>query len=123
MKKILLHRIQDGEFNPSPSIQESIDSLNKSYSRAKQTIERMHLGDEITFQESMDREFQYYGRNIQFLKEKQMIDEKKKMFALRKELIDIFGVDVWDDVSFNYEFNTLEEFYELYKSYVRNSHD
>lgn len=120
MKKLLLHRIREGEFDPSKSIQESIDSLNTVYARAKKTIEDMHRDDEVTFQESMDREFRYYGRNIQFLKEKQHIDEQKKMTLLRKEFIDIFEVDVWDEVIQNSEFDTLEEFYEQYKLYSRD---
>ena len=119
MKKLLLHRIREGEFEPSKTIQESIDSLNKTYARAKKTIENMHRDDEITFRESMDREFQYYGRNIQYLKEKQHIDEQKKMILLRKELLDIFGVDVWDEILLNTEFDTLEELYETTKLYVR----
>lgn len=119
MKKLLLNRIHEGEFNPSKSIQESIDSLNKSYSRAKKTIEEMHFDDKITFEESMTREFQYYGRTINSLKEKQMIDEQKKFHLLRKELIDIFQIDVWDEIITNYEFDTLDEFYEIYKRYVR----
>jgi len=122
MKKFLLNRIKDGEFDPSPEIQESIDSLNKSYGRAKKTIEEMHSDDKITFEESMSREFRYYGRTINALKEKQMIDEQKKMFLLRKELTDIFEVDVWDEVTMNYEFNTLEELYETYKLYVRKNY-
>lgn len=121
MKKLLLHRIRQGEFNASKTIQESIDSLNKTYARAKKTIETMHIDDEVTFRESMDREFQYYGRNIQYLKEKQHIDEQKKMILLRKELIDIFGIDVWDEVMLNREFETLEDFYEVYKSYVKET--
>lgn len=122
MKKLLLHRIREGEFNPSKSIQESIESLNAVYSRAKKTIENMHIDDEITFRESMDREFRYYGRNIQYLKEKEYVDEQKKMILLRKELVEIFGVDVWDEVILNSEFDTLEEFYEVYKLYVKENH-
>lgn len=121
MKKLLLHRIREGEFNPSKTIQESIDSLNKTYARAKKTIETMHIEDEVTFRESMDREFQYYGRNIQYLKEKEYIDEQKKLILLRKELVEIFGVDVWDEVILNKEFETLEDFYEVYKLYVKET--
>jgi 3-methyladenine DNA glycosylase/8-oxoguanine DNA glycosylase len=123
MKKFLLHRIREGEFNPSPTIQQTIDSLNKSYTRAKETVERMHGNDEITLEESMTREFRYYSTEMQRAKQKQFEDEQKKMFELRKELKSIFEVDVWDEVIQNCEFDTLEEFYESYKQYVRNNYE
>jgi 3-methyladenine DNA glycosylase/8-oxoguanine DNA glycosylase len=123
MKKLLLNRIREGEFNPSPTIQQTIDSLNKSYTRAKETVERMHGNDEITLEESMTREFRYYSTEMQRAKQKQFEDEQKKMFELRKELKSIFEVDVWDEVIQNYEFDTLEEFYESYKQYVRNNYE
>ena len=123
MKKLLLHRIREGEFNPSPTIQQTIDSLNKSYTRAKETVESMHGDDEITFEESMTREFLYYSREMHKAKLKQFEDEQKKMFELRKELKSIFEVDAWDEVIENYEFDTLEEFYESYKQYVRNNYE
>jgi hypothetical protein len=123
MKKILLHRIREGEFDPSPKIQQTIDSLNKSYTRAKKTVERMHGNDEITLEESMTREFRYYSTEMQRVKQKQFEDEQKKMFELRKELKDIFEIDVWDEVIQNCEFDTLEEFYESYKLYVRNNYE
>ena len=119
MKKLLLNRIRNGEFDPSPSIQMTIDSLNKSYGRAKKTIHEMHSDDEVTFEESMTREFRYYSTEMQKAKLKQFEDEQKKMFQLKHELVDLFQIDVWDDVVLNYEFNTLEELYESYKSYVR----
>jgi 3-methyladenine DNA glycosylase/8-oxoguanine DNA glycosylase len=122
MKKFLLHRIREGEFNPSPTIQQTIDSLNKSYTRAKVTVERMHGNDEITLEESMTREFRYYSTEMQRAKQKQFEDEQKKMFELRKELKSIFEVDVWDEVIQNCEFDTLEEFYESYKLYARKNH-
>jgi hypothetical protein len=122
MKKFLLHRIREGEFNPSPTIQQTIDSLNKSYTRAKETVERMHGNDEITLEESMTREFRYYSTEMQRAKQKQFEDEQKKMFELRKELKSIFEVDVWDEVIQNCEFDTLEEFYESYKLYARKNH-
>jgi len=122
MKKFLLHRIREGEFNPSPTIQQTIDSLNKSYTRAKETVERMHGNDEITLEESMTREFRYYSTEMQRAKQKQFEDEQKKMFELRKELKFIFEVDVWDEVIQNCEFDTLEEFYESYKLYARKNH-
>jgi 3-methyladenine DNA glycosylase/8-oxoguanine DNA glycosylase len=123
MKKFLLHRIREGEFNPSPTIQQTIDSLNKSYTRAKETVERMHGNDEITLEESMTREFRYYSTEMQRAKQKQFEDEQKKMFELRKELKSIFEVDVWDEVIQNCEFDTLEEFYESYKQYARQAND
>ena len=123
MKKLLLHRIREGEFNPSPKIQQTIDSLNTSYSRAKQTVERMHGDDEITLEESMTREFRYYSTEMQRAKQKQFEDEQKKMFELRKELKSIFEVDIWDEVILNCEFDTLEEFYESYKQYARQNYD
>jgi uncharacterized protein YaiL (DUF2058 family) len=122
MKKLLLHRIRDGEFDPSQSIQQTIDSLNKSYSRAKETVQRMHSDDEITLEESMTREFRYYSSEMQKVRTKQFEDEQKKMFELRKELKSIFEVDVWDNVIQNCEFDTLEEFYESYKLYARKNH-
>jgi 3-methyladenine DNA glycosylase/8-oxoguanine DNA glycosylase len=123
MKNLLLNRIRQGEFNPSPTIQQTIDSLNKSYSRAKKTVERMHGNDEITLEESMTREFRYYSTEMQRTKQKQFEDEQKKMFELRKELKSIFGMDVWDEVILNYEFETLEQFYDCVKSHIRNNHD
>ena len=123
MKKLLLHRIREGEFNPSPKIQQTIDYINTSYSRAKQTVERTHGDDEITLEESMTRKFRYYNTEMQHVKLKQFEDEQKKMFEFRKELKSIFGVDVWDYVILNYEFDNLEEFYESYKQYVRWEYD
>jgi hypothetical protein len=122
MKKLLLHRIREGEFNPSKSIQNTIDTLNTSYGRAKKTVERMHSQDEITLEESMTREFLYYSREIQKIKLKQFEDEHNKMFVLRNQLIQLFDVDVWDEVLLNCECDTLEDFYESYKLYVRNNH-
>ena len=122
MKKFLLNRIREGEFDPSKSIQESIDNLNASNVRAKQTIERMHSGDETTFQESMTREFRYYATALHKLKIKQHEDEQKKLLTLRRELEKLFEVDVWDYVIFNTEFGTLEELYENIKLYVRENY-
>lgn len=120
MKKLLLHRIHEGEFDPSKSIQTTVDTLNASYSRAKKTVKQMHADDEVTFEESMTREFRYYSTEMQKIKIKQFEDEQKKMFLLRKELVSIFEVDVWDEVIQNSEFNTLEELYEQYKLYSRD---
>lgn len=119
MKKFLLNRIREGEFDPSQNIQTTIDSLNRSYGRAKKTIQQMHSNDEITFEESMTREFRYYSTEMQKVKLKQFEDEQKKMFRLKRELIDLFEIDIWDEVLLNCEFNTLEELYETYKSYAR----
>lgn len=119
MKKFLLNRIRNGEFDPSPNIQMTIDSLNKSYGRAKKTIHEMHSDDEVTFQESMTREFRYYSTEMQKVKLKQLEDEQKKMFQLKRELVDLFEIDIWDHVILNSEFNTLEELYETYKLSVR----
>ena len=122
MKKLLLHRIREGEFNPSKSIQHTIDTLNASYSRAKQTVEKMHEQDEITLEESMTREFLYYSREIQKAKLKQFEDEHHKMFILRHQLTELFGVDVWDEVILNTEFDNLEDLYHSYKLYVKEYH-
>ena len=121
MKKLLIHRIREGEFNPSKSIQNTIDTLDTSYGRAKKTVQRMHEEDEITLEESMTREFLYYSREIQKTKLKQFEDEHQKMFAFRHQLVKLFGVDVWDEVILNREFETLEEFYEVYKLYVKET--
>jgi hypothetical protein len=123
MKKLLLHKIRQGEFNPSPSIQQTIDSLNTSYARARETVQRMHSEDELTLEESMGREFLYYSKEMHKAKLKQFEDEDQKMFELRKELKSIFQVDVWDEVIQNCEFDTLEELYESYKQYVRNNYE
>jgi hypothetical protein len=119
MKKLLLNRIRQGEFDPSPSIQKTIDSLNKSYFRAKETVEKMHKGDELTWEESMTREFRYYSNEMQKTKLKQFEDEQKKMFSLRKEFQDIFETDVWDEVILNYEFYSIEDFYKSVKLYLK----
>jgi hypothetical protein len=123
MKKFLLNRVRQGQFDPSSEIQLTIDSLNKSYSRAKETVDKMHSEDEITFRESMTREFRYYSTSIQRAKLKQFEDEHKKMFQLKKELTDLFGVDVWDEVILNCEFDSLEEMYSSFKNYIRENYD
>lgn len=122
MKKFLLNRIREGHFDPSSNIQLTIDSLNSSYSRAKQNVERMHSGDEITLEESMVREFRYYSTEMQKVKLKQFEDEQKKMNQFRQELVELFGADVWDDVILNSEFDTLEDLYNNYKQYIRENH-
>ena len=83
----------------------------------------MHNEDELTMEESTNREFRYYGTTINRINLKQYEDEQKKMFNLRKEFIEVFGADVWDDVLLNCEFNTLEELYTVYKLYIRDNYD
>lgn len=122
MKKLLIHKIREGQFDPSSEIQSSIDDLNRTYKRAKKTIKRMHEGDQITLEESMDREFRYYGTQMNHLMEKHLIDEQKKMNSLQKEFYSIFEIDVWDEVILNCEFDTIEEFYNCVKNYVRLNH-
>lgn len=123
MKKLLLHRIREGEFNPSKSIQNTIDTLNTSYGRAKKTVERMHGEDEITLEESMTREFLYYSKEIQKAKLKQFEDDHQKMFVLRHQLVQLFGADVWDEVILNAEFDSIEELYNCFKNHTRENHD
>lgn len=123
MKKLLLNRIRSGEFNPSRTIQQTIDSLNTSYARARETVQRMHSEDEFTLEESMGREFLYYSKEMHKAKLKQFEDEDQKMFLLRKELHDIFGIDVWDEVILSYEFETIEEMYNCFKQHIRDNYD
>jgi hypothetical protein len=123
MKKLLLNRIRSGEFNPSRTIQQTIDSLNTSYARARETVQRMHSEDELTLEESMGREFLYYSKEMHKAKLKQFEDEDQKMFLLRKELHDIFGIDVWDEVILSYEFETIEEMYNCFKQHIRDNYD
>jgi hypothetical protein len=122
MKKLLLNRIRSGEFNPSQTIQQTIDSLNTSYARARETVQRMHSEDELTLEESMGREFLYYSKEMHKAKLKQFEDEDQKMFLLRKELHDIFGIDVWDEVILSYEFETIEEMYNCFKQHIRDNY-
>lgn len=122
MKKFLLNRIRQGQFDPSSEIQLTIDSLNKSYTRAKETVDKMHGDDEITLCESMTREFRYYSAAMQKAKLKQFEDEHAKMFHLRKELTNLFGVDVWDEVILNCEFDSLGEMYYCFKNYIRENY-
>jgi hypothetical protein len=53
---------------------------------------------------------------------KQFEDEDQKMFLLRKELHDIFGIDVWDEVILSYEFETIEEMYNCFKQHIRDNY-
>lgn len=119
MKKLLIHKIREGQFDPSPQIQSSIDDLNTSYKRAKRTIKKMHKEDHTTLQESLDREFKYYGTQMNHLMEKLYIDEQKKMNDLRKEFFNIFRIDVWDEVILNHQFDTIEEFFNCVKNHIR----
>lgn len=120
MKHFLLNRIREGEFNPDPSFQTRIENLNSSYGRAKETIKNMHSEDAVTFEESMTREFRAYSSALNQIHLDQLYDEQKKLYSLRYEFKKLFGVDVWDEVTLNYEFDTLEELYDYYKLYVRN---
>lgn len=119
MKNLLETKIKSGQFDPCKKISKSIQDLKSSYSRANKTIHNMHSEDEITLSESLDREFLSYSRKMRSLVELQFSDEQKKMTTLRNEFFKIFGVDVWDDVIQNCEFNTIQEFYDCVKTYVR----
>jgi len=83
----------------------------------------MHSEDELTLEESMGREFLYYSKEMHKAKLKQFEDEDQKMFLLRKELHDIFGIDVWDEVILSYEFETIEEMYNCFKQHIRDNYD
>lgn len=122
MNKFLLNRIREGEFNPDPSFQTKLQELNLFYARAKVTIKNMHGEDAVTFEESMTREFRAYTSSLNKIQLDELNDERKKLTSLRYEFKKLFGIDVWDEVTFNYEFDTLEEFYDCYKLYVRNHH-
>jgi hypothetical protein len=82
----------------------------------------MHSEDELTLEESMGREFLYYSKEMHKAKLKQFEDEDHKMFLLRKELHDIFGIDVWDEVILSYEFETIEEMYNCFKQHIRDNY-
>lgn len=122
MRKTLLHKIGSGYFNPDKKIEANIQKLNQSYQRAKETVQKMHEGDELTFQESMDREFRFYSNEIRKAKEKQFSDEQSKMYQLRASFYKEFGVDVWDEVLLNCQFDTLEQFYDVALSYVEQNY-
>jgi hypothetical protein len=79
----------------------------------------MHEDDEMTLEESLDREFLSYSRKKRNLLELYLADEHRKLSSLRKEFYKIFRIDVWDEVILNYEFDTLLEFYYSMKKYVR----
>lgn len=123
MKKLLETRIKSGEFDVCTKISKSLNDLKSSYSRAKKTIHSMHSDDEMTLTESLDREFLSYSRKMRNLLELQLADEQKKLYSLRKEFYKIFGVDVWDEVILNCEFDTLQEFFNCTKTYVRENYD
>lgn len=122
MKKLLETRIKSGEFDACTKISKSLNDLKSSYSRAKKTIHSMHSDDEMTLTESLDREFLSYSRKMRNLLELQLADEQKKLHSLRKEFYKIFGVDVWDEVILNCEFDTLQEFFNCTKTYVRENY-
>ena len=73
----------------------------------------------MTLEESLDREFLSYSRKKRNLLELYLADEHRKLSSLRKEFYKIFRIDVWDEVILNYEFDTLLEFYDSMKKYVR----
>lgn len=122
MKNLLHTQIAAGQFDPCKKISKSIQDLKSSYSRANKTIYNMHENDELTLTESLDREFLAYSRKMRNLLELQLADEQKKLYSLRKEFHKIFGVDVWDEVILNYEFDTLQEFFDCTKTYVRENY-
>ena len=122
MKNLLHTQIATGQFDQCKKISKSIQDLKSSYSRANQTIYNMHEDDELTLTESLDREFLAYSRKMRNLLEMQFTDEQKKMHSLRKEFYKIFGVDVWDEVILNYEFDTLQEFFDCTKTYVKENY-
>lgn len=122
MKNLLHTKITSGQFDPCKKISKSIQDLKSSYSRANKTIYTMHENDELTLTESLDREFLAYSRKMRQLIELQFLDEQKKLSSLRKEFYKIFGVDVWDEVTVNYEFDTLQELYDCIKIYVRENY-
>lgn len=119
MKKLLIHRIREGEFEPSEQIQKSIDKLVHSHERANQYIKDLHSGNERHFDKALTKEFRYFARSMRALAEQKHKDEQKKLGTLRKEFTKIFGVDVWDEVLGNYEFDSLEEFFDCAKLHVR----
>ena len=119
MKNLLETRIKSGEFDACKKISKSLKDLESSYSRAKNTIHTMHENDEMTLEESLDREFLAYSRKKRNILEMYLTDEQKKLSSLRKEFYKIFRVDVWDEVILNYEFDTLMELYDCMKKYVR----
>lgn len=122
MKNLLHTKIASGHFDPCKKISKSIQDLKSSYSRANKTIYTMHENDELTLTESLDREFLAYSRKMRNLLELQLADEQKKLHSLRKEFYKIFGVDVWDEVILNCEFDTLQEFFDCTKTYVRENY-
>lgn len=123
MKNITLQqKIRDGIFDPSEKLQSTIDSIRNSYGRAVKNIERMHSDDDITLEESLDREFRVYGRLINSALESQLKDEKEKLGALKYEFEKLFGVDMWDEVILNYSFDTLQEFYDAMSTNYREKY-
>lgn len=122
MKNLIEKRIKSGEFDPCKKISKSLKDLESSYSRANKTIHAMHSEDEMTLTESLDREFLAYGRKKRQLMELYLLDEQRKLSSLRKEFYKIFQIDVWDEVVDNYEFDSLLEFYDCVKKYVRTNY-
>jgi len=124
MKKLLIQKIRDGQFDESKSIQKEINHLISNNKKALKTIEKMHGGDERVFNDAMSREFRSYSMNMRKLLEKKYKDEETKLNKLRNEFKKLFKVDVWDEVLFNsnYEFDTIEEFFDCIKLYVRKNY-
>lgn len=123
MKKTTLQqKMRDGMFDPSKKLQHSIDSIRNTYGRAVKNIERMHSEDEITLEESLEREFRAYGKHINAALEAQLKDEHKKMQSLRWEFYKLFGVDMWDEVILNYTFDTLQDFHNVMSIHYRKNY-
>jgi len=123
MKNLIEKRIKSGEFDPCKKISKSLKDLESSYSRANKNIQDMYDEDKMTLTESLDREFLAYGRKKRQLMDLYLSDEQRKLFSLRKEFYKIFGIDVWDEVIDNCEFDSLLEFYDCVKKYVRVNYD
>lgn len=124
MKKLLIHKIREGQFDPSKSIQKEIDNLISSNKKAQKTIERMHKGNHRVLHDSMSREFRSFSLEMRKLTEKKYKDEETKLMKLRNEFKKVFRVDIWDEVLWNpnYEFDTVEEFFECAKLYYKENY-
>jgi|LakMenE27Jul10ns_1017307.scaffolds.fasta_scaffold00052_21 hypothetical protein len=124
MRKLLIQKIREGQFDQSKSIQKEIDKLISTNKKAQKTIQKMHKDDKRTFNDAMSREFRAYSLNMRKLLEKKYKDEETKLNNLRNEFRKLFKVDVWDEVLWNpeYEFDTVEEFFDCVKLYVRKNY-
>jgi len=110
--------------NDAVKIQKEIDKLISTNKKAQKTIQKMHKDDKRTFNDAMSREFRAYSLNMRKLLEKKYKDEETKLNNLRNEFRKLFKVDVWDEVLWNpeYEFDTVEEFFDCVKLYVRKNY-